>query len=155
MLIWVCLFETQCRHAGCVCTPRMHMTTCANYGANCWKTAGPRPFFTPEPTLLWLRRALSLSLCVGADGSGVAVWRAGAGVMVLMWDDSIGAGLMGLICSNWKWSRSWSWGQGSPGAYCHHTSARWRRWICVCWSPGGGRGLRECILRGLSAYVRA
>lgn len=52
MLIWACLCETQCWHAGCVCTPCIHMTTCGNYRANCWKTAGPRPFFTSEPTLL-------------------------------------------------------------------------------------------------------
>lgn len=93
------------------------------------------------------RRALSLR--VGSDGSGVAVWRAGAGVTALMWDDSIGAGLMGLICSNWKWSRSWSWGQGPPGAYCHHTSARWRRCICVCWSPGGWAGVARVYFKGV------
>lgn len=64
MLIWACLCETQCWHAGCVCTPCIHMTTCANYRANCWKTAGPRPFFTSEPTLLHgCAAALSLSAC--------------------------------------------------------------------------------------------
>lgn len=69
------------------------------------------------------------------DSALVLVCRPWAGVTVLMrlcvWDDSIWTGLMGLICSNWKWSRSWSRGRGLPGAYCYHISACLTVYVCV------------------------
>lgn len=65
-----------------------------------------------NPSLLNLRHLqlhCMFSVC-WIQHQRVAVCRPGAGVTVLMrrcvWDDSIWAGLMGLICSNWKWSRS-------------------------------------------------
>lgn len=148
VLISTRLCETQCWHAGCVCTLCIQYDNAAPIMQQIAEKLPPRVHSSPsEPQAacpIPRRRSGCLPLVSRRP---------------LMPGDSIGGRLMGLICSNWKRSRSWSWGQGPPGAYCHHTSARLRRRICVCLSwggeGGGGAALCECILRGLSAYVRA
>lgn len=93
--------------------------------------ARPHQSFIPNQCCLQLHSMLSVLDSTQVSSCLSAVhWCHGANGAACVWDDSIWAGLMGLICSNWKRCWSWSSGWGPPGAYCCHTSACLL--VCMC-----------------------